>query len=78
MVWLQSRSVLDDIVAGGVHCPLPHRLGDEEEIVPLRQGDHIIHNSATRRVGRHTIHLEEPRVDLLADNDVGKFDLTVE
>ena len=26
--------VHDDVVAGGVHCPLPHRLGDEEEVIP--------------------------------------------
>jgi hypothetical protein len=75
MIWLETRSVLDDIVAGGVDSALPDGLGDEEEVVPLRQGDHVIHHGATGRVGGHSTHPEEPGVDSLAHNDVGELDL---
>ena len=30
----QAGGVLDDVVAGGVDGALPHRLGDQEEVVP--------------------------------------------
>merc|ERR1712055_1147760 len=72
MVRLQARSVLDDVVAGGVYCALPNRLGNQEEVVPLWQGDHVIHHSPTRWVRGLPRHLEEPRVDSFADNDVGE------
>ena len=31
---LQAGGVLDDVVTGGVDGSLPHRLGDQEEVVP--------------------------------------------
>ena len=31
---LQAGGVLDDVVTGGVDGALPHRLGDQEEVVP--------------------------------------------
>ena len=34
----QARGVLDDVVAGGVDGALPHRLRDQEEVVPEDDG----------------------------------------
>lgn len=34
---LQAGGILDDVVAGGVDGALPHRLGDQEEVVPGRE-----------------------------------------
>ena len=34
---LEAGGVLDDVVAGGVDGALPHRLGDEEEVIPGRE-----------------------------------------
>ena len=31
---LEAAAVLHHVVASGVDCPLPHRLADQEEIVP--------------------------------------------
>merc|ERR1719209_1893570 len=70
MVWLQARSVLDDVVAGWIDCALPDRLRDKEEIISLRQGYHIVNHCPTRWIGRLPSHLEEPCVDPLAGNDL--------
>ena len=32
----ESRGVLDNVVAGGVHCPLPDGLGDQVEVIPVQ------------------------------------------
>ena len=34
LVGREPALVHDDVVAGRVNCPLPHRLGNEEEVVP--------------------------------------------
>ena len=35
--WLEPGGVHHHVVAGWVHRPLPHRLGDKEEVVPERR-----------------------------------------
>jgi len=72
MVRLQARSVLDDIVTGRVHGALPNGLRHQEEVVPLRQGHHVVYYSPTGWVGRLSCHLEKSGVDPLADYDVGE------
>merc|ERR1711936_384813 len=64
-------------VARGIDCALSDRLRYQEEVVSLWQGYHVIHDCPTGRVGRLPGHLEEPRVDPLADNDVGEQQLVV-
>ena len=77
VIGLQAGGVLDDVVAGGVDGALPHGLGDKEEVISLREGDNIIHDGATGRVGGLATHLEEPCVDPLADYDVGEEKLII-
>lgn len=64
----KAAVVLDDVVAGGVDRALAHRLAHEEEVVPLRQGDHVVDDRSGRRVLRAR-HGEEAGVDPLGDHD---------
>ena len=58
---------------GSSNCLLAERTNKQ---TPLRQGHVRINHSAARRVGGGAaVHLEEPRVDPLADDDVGKLQL---
>ena len=58
--YLETTSVLNDVVGGGVDSALSDGLGDQEEVVSLWQGDHIIHHSSTWWVAWSSVHLEEP------------------
>ena len=77
MVWLQTRCILDDVVAGRVHSSLPNRLRDQEEVVPLRLRHNVINYSSTRWIGWLSCHLEEPGVNSLTDDDVGEQQLII-
>ena len=77
VVRLQPGVVLDHVVRGRVDGALPHGLGDEEEVVALREGDHVVDDGAGGRVrrwpGRGLRALEEEAgVDPLGDDDVGQ------
>ena len=55
---------------------LPDRLGDEEKVVTLRQGDHVVDHGPRMRVegGPPVIRLhEEPGVDALRDDYIGQL-----
>ena len=47
---LKPAAVLDHVVGGGIDSSLPHALRHEEEVIPLRQGHHIVHYCAGWRV----------------------------
>ena len=47
---LQAGGVLDDVVAGGVDGALPHRLGDQEEVVPGREERFILQQQVSREI----------------------------
>ncbi len=42
MTWPEPRGIFDDVIRSGVDCALAHRLRDEEEVVPLRQGHDVV------------------------------------
>ena len=61
---------LDDVVAGGIDGALIDGLGDEEEVVSLRKGYHVVHYRPTWRVAMIVpVLLDDLGVDLLVDDN---------
>ena len=78
VVGLEAGGVSDHVVGGRVDGPLPHGLGDQEEVVSLGERDDVINNGATGRVaGDLAVHLHHPRVDLLVHDNVRELDLVL-
>ena len=65
-----------ELKAGGVDCALGDGLRDEEEVVPLGQRHHVVHDGPRGRVEVVGASLlDELGVDPLVDNDEGKLDV---
>ena len=79
--WFESRSVFDHVVGRRVDWSLTHRLRNQVEVVPLRQGDNIVENRSARWIDVVALlrvrFLEESAVDTLANHDVGEGGLDV-
>ena len=73
LIRLEPALVHDHVVAGGIDCALPDRLGDKEEIVAFRQCDGVVHDGAAGRIAVGSLHRtgEETSVDPLAHDNKG-------
>ena len=69
--------VHDNVVRGRVDGSLPHGLRHQEEVISLWEGNNVIDHSSTWRIVGVTVHLEEPGVDPLADDDVSELQLVL-
>ena len=69
--------VHDNVVRGRVDGSLPHGLRHQEEVISLWEGDNVIDHGSTWRIAGVTVHLEEPGVDPLADDDVSELQLVL-
>ena len=69
--------VHDNVVRGRVDGSLPHGLRHQEEVISLWEGNNVIDHGSTWRIAGVTVHLEEPGVDPLADDDVSELQLVL-
>ena len=60
--------------SANLKAPMHAHLGDEEEVISLRQGDDVVHHGARERIARlAAVRAEETRVDALRHHDVGEL-----
>ena len=67
---LPSTCVFDHVVGRWVDCALAHRLRDEVEVIPFRQGHDIIKNGSTGRVNVITLSGSSFLVEFPAKEDL--------
>ena len=67
---LPSTCIFNHVVGRWVDCALAHRLRDEVEVIPFRQGDDIIKNGSTGRVNVITLSGSSFLVEFPAKEDL--------